>query len=115
MSLLKIASVPPAAVAPSAKDMTLPLMVMNVIPADKQPITEAVVNSAVKLGADRKLGVKKAQINNAPSTTARVVAIGERASPAKWACICSQLRDTDCYTLTMPSDCFRSDALCRPK
>jgi type IV pilus biogenesis protein CpaD/CtpE len=69
----------------------LPLMVINVIPADKQPITEAVVSSAVKLGADRKLGVKAAQINNATSTMARVVVIRVRAKPPKCARICSQL------------------------
>jgi type IV pilus biogenesis protein CpaD/CtpE len=64
---------------------------MNVIPADKQPITEAVVSSAVKLGADRKLGVKAAQTNSAPSTMARVVAILVRANPTKCARICNQL------------------------
>jgi hypothetical protein len=80
-----------AAVPPNANDITLPLMVINVIPADKQPITEAVVSSAVKLGADRKLGVKAAQINSAISTTARVTAIRVRANPPKCARTCSQL------------------------
>src|SRR5262249_57450507 len=70
-----------AAVAPNAKDITLPLMVINVIPADKQPITEAVVSSAIKLGAERKLGVKPAQINNAIRPNARVPALRHRPTP----------------------------------
>ena len=60
-----------AAVAPRAKDMMAPPIVMNVIPAAMQPITEAVLINAVKLGIDRKPGVKIAQINNPPISIAR--------------------------------------------
>jgi hypothetical protein len=60
-----------AAVAPRAKDMMAPPIVMNVIPAAMQPITEAVLIKAVKLGIDRKLGVKIAQTNNPPIRIAR--------------------------------------------
>src|SRR6201999_2395214 len=54
-----------AAVAPGANDITLPPTVMNVIPAAIQPMTEAVVSSAVKLGIDRKLGVMTAHTSKA--------------------------------------------------
>jgi hypothetical protein len=90
-----------AAVAPRAKDMMAPPIVMNVIPAAMQPITEAVLIKAVKLGIDRKLGVKIAQINNPPISSARTAAIGLRMILATCNRIVCPLRDTLPSKLTM--------------
>src|SRR5262245_36224934 len=65
-----------AAVAPRANDIIVPPRVMKVIPAAMQPITDAVLISAVKLGIDRKLGVRIAHASSTVSTIARVAAIG---------------------------------------
>ena len=90
-----------AAVAPRAKDMMAPPIVMNVIPAAMQPITEAVLIKAVKLGIDRKPGVKIAQINNPPISIARAAAIGLRMILATCNRIVCPLRNT----ITQSSRC----------
>src|SRR6185312_11900118 len=54
-----------AAAAPSANDIILPPMVINVIAAARQPMKETVVSKVVRLGAERKLGVASAMAASA--------------------------------------------------
>src|SRR5262249_50600486 len=92
-----------AAVAPSANDMMLPLIVMKVIPAARQPITDAVVRSAVRLGIDRKLGVARAQTSRAPIMMARTGGRGLCATIPRWPCARAESLVTGSVALTTPT------------
>src|SRR6476660_9808007 len=98
-----------AAVAPNANDMMLPLIVMKVIPAARQPITDAVVRSAVRLGAERKLGVARAHTSRAPMMMARMVAMGFCARIPRWRCARAEGPVTGSVALTTPTGSGRQD------
>src|ERR1700739_3434706 len=98
-----------AAVAPNANDMMLPLIVMKVIPAARQPITDAVVRRAVRLGAERKLGVARAQTSRAPIIMARTGAMGLCERIPKGRCAGAEGPVTGSVALTTPTGSGRQD------
>jgi hypothetical protein len=67
-------------VAPSAKDMMLPLMVMSVMPIATQPMNDTVVSSDRMLGPARKPGVPRVTASRATMPTACI----QENTRARW-------------------------------
>ena len=66
-------------VAPSASDMMLPVMVMNVMPTATQPMKEIALSSELMLSGEVKPGVLSANNAIAPPATMRTASTSWRA------------------------------------